>query len=254
MTNKYKHSGAMGDLIYSLSIVNQLGGGEFYLHMNQLDWIGQHYYGAKPDPFHQGRLNDQDFEFMKPFMQQLPYISQFGQLNPKTHEITHNLDRFRLDFVKHPTNYLNLYAQYHNIDPNLINNKPWLSVQQPKKIPSRTVAVNRSSRWHPESADHWQELKDQNIEQEAFFLGLESEYRDFINQTGWNIPWQPTTNMLELAEYIAGAEIFVGNQSQCYALAVGLGVPEIHLEIRRDLPLERNECYFPTMSNIVGYF
>jgi len=56
--------------------------------------------------------------------------------------------------------------------------------------------------------------------------------------------------MLELAEVIAGAESFVGNQSQAYALAVGLGVADIVLEARVDMPLARNECYFPKFPNI----
>jgi hypothetical protein len=54
--------------------------------------------------------------------------------------------------------------------------------------------------------------------------------------------------MLELAEVIAGAKLFIGNQSQALALAIGLGVP-YHCEARQDLPLERNECYFPNQPN-----
>jgi hypothetical protein len=42
---------------------------------------------------------------------------------------------------------------------------------------------------------------------------------------------------------IAGANLFVGNQTFAYSLAVGTGVPTI-LETRKDLPLSRNECYF----------
>ena len=34
----FKHSGTGGDLLYSLPLVKYLGGGEFYLHLNQIDW------------------------------------------------------------------------------------------------------------------------------------------------------------------------------------------------------------------------
>jgi hypothetical protein len=102
--------------------------------------------------------------------------------------------------------------------------------------------------------EHWQHYREQGVEQQAYFLGLESEYQLFQQQTGWQIPWVETRTMQDLAERIRAAEIFIGNQSQCYALAVALGVEEIHLETRRDLPLDRNECYFPHIERVVSYF
>jgi hypothetical protein len=59
--------------------------------------------------------------------------------------------------------------------------------------------------------------------------------------------------MLELAQYIAGADLYIGNQSQGLALAIGLGLEQICCEARVDMPLERNECYFPDIQRIV-YF
>jgi hypothetical protein len=79
----------------------------------------------------------------------------------------------------------------------------------------------------------------------AFFLGLPLEYDIFKQKTGWNIPYQPVSNMLEMAQYIKGAEQFIGNQSLGLALAVALNEPLIHVEQRVDMPLEINECYFP---------
>jgi hypothetical protein len=54
--------------------------------------------------------------------------------------------------------------------------------------------------------------------------------------------------MLELASVIAGADQFIGNQSVALSLAIGLGV-NYACEARQDLPLERNECYFPQHPN-----
>jgi len=96
--NNFKHSGAFGDLIYSLPMVKHFGGGGFYLHLGQLNWIGQHYYGSAPQEFHQGRLTLQDFDFMKSFMEAQDYISHFEILDASRTEITHNLDRFRPPF------------------------------------------------------------------------------------------------------------------------------------------------------------
>ena len=118
--HSFKHSGTLGDLIYSLPIVRYLNGGKFYLHLNQVDWIGKYYYGADPNPFHQGRMTMQDFNFMESFMKAQDYIESFQPLDPRTVEITHNLDRFRAPFVGHPGNYVDLYANVFGLaDPTL---------------------------------------------------------------------------------------------------------------------------------------
>ena len=80
------------------------------------------------------------------------------------------------------------------------------------------------------------------------FVGLPDEYTAFCAATGWDIPFYPTNNMLELASVVAGANLFIGNQSQALALAIGLGTPYF-CELRQDLPLLRNECYFPNQPN-----
>ncbi len=252
-TKKFKHSGALGDLVYGLAIAKHLGGGEFYLHLNQMDWIGQHYYGALPAPFHQGRMTPADFDYMRDFMLAQDYITLFDTVGPQT-EITHNLDRFRPLFVGHPTNYLDIYATAFGLDPQertKVNSRPWLTVPKPTEIPSRPVVINRTQRWIPQQASPaWDELRTQ-VEDQAVFVGLRHEYEAFKQALGWDqIVYYPTPTMLDLAQVIAGADCFIGNQSQAYALAVGLGVEEILCEVREDLPIDRNECYFPQMENI----
>ncbi len=60
--------------------------------------------------------------------------------------------------------------------------------------------------------------------------------------------YHPTKTLLEVASVIAGADVYMGNQSSGLAVAIGLGVP-FCCELRRDLPRERNECYFPNQPN-----
>lgn len=244
----FKHSGAFGDLLYALPIVKHFGGGDFFLHLNQINWIGQHYYGSTPDPFHQGRLRESDFEYMKSFMLAQTYIKNFKILDPQIHEITHNLDRFRPLFVGHPGNYVDIYSSVFRLtleEANTVRTTPWITVPNPKKVAGRNVIINRTQRWIPATpGNQWAEWKNQGFEDKSFFVGLPQEYEQFTKQIGWNIPYQPTNSMLDVAEYIAGSDQFIGNQSMCLALSIGLG-QKFWCELRQDLPRERNECYFP---------
>ena len=247
--NKYKHSGTMGDLIYSLPVVKHFGGGEFYLHLNQVDWIGQHYYNSTPAPFHRGRMTQEDYEFMKTFMEAQDYISQFETLDPSRTEITHNLDRFRPAFVHHPGNYVDIYCQtFGLLDTRLqqeLRNQPWLTVPEPRPIKDRPYVINRTARWLPtDTKDTWDHWRLEGVEQQSVFVGLPQEYDEFRQFSGWDIPHEPTPSLLDMAQVIAGAAQFVGNQSVALSLAIGLGVDWV-CEARKDLPLERNECYFP---------
>lgn len=252
--NTYKHSGSLGDLIYGLPIAQHTGGGKFYLHLNQLNWIGQHFYGAAPNVAHQGRMDMNDFNFLKDFMLAQNYIDSFEVLDPKVHEITHNLDRFRVPFVNHPGNYVDIYADVFGIqDPNirrLLRQTPWLTTTNPQKLEGVSVVVNRTPRWVPPGRnplyDQW---KADGLDQESVFVGLPKEYDDFVKMSGWeNCRYIPTKTLNEVANIIDGVGSFIGNQSVALSLAIGLGV-EFWCEGRRDLPIERNECYFPEQPN-----
>lgn len=246
---RFKHSGTLGDIVYALPLMKQMGGGEFYLHLNQIDWIGQHYYGSEPNPFHQGRMTEQDLEFMRPLFEKQRYISKFAAVDKNT-EITHNLDRFRPLFVNHPGNYVDIYCQAFGINDfvqrTAIRTSPWLEVPIPKLISGKTHVINRTSRWlPPELNPIWNTWRDSGLDQQSIFIGLPQEYEDFVKTTGWTATdYYPTKNMLEMAEVIAGCNEFIGNQSVALSIAIGLGIPFL-CEARRDLPLLRNECYFP---------
>jgi len=253
MLKKFKHSGAFGDLIYSMPIVKHIGGGEFYLHLNQINWIGQHYYNAKPASFHEGRLTMSDFEQLRDFMTAQSYILKFDVMQPNT-EITHNLDRFRVPFVSHPGNYIDIYSSVFKItEPDemaVVRSTPWLTVPEAKKITGRTVVINRTKRWVPTQPSlQWAQWKAEGVEQQSVFIGLPDEYDEFKRVLGWDIPYYQTPNLLGVAEIIAGCDLFIGNQSSALAIAIGLGV-NVVCEARQDLPRERNECYFPDLTRI----
>ena len=251
MTKRFKHSGTLGDLVYSLAIMKHFGGGEFYLHLNQIDWIGQHYYGSKPTEFHQGRMTQGDYEFMKTFMLAQDYITDFQPMTAQT-EITHNLDRFRPAFVHHPGNYVDIYADTFGVrdaDTQMtLRNAAWLTTPNLIKETDYPYVINRTARWtDPQAQVAYDHLRPQ-VESQCMFVGLPDEYTEFLKFSGWSIPYYECKDMLELAQVIGGCEQFIGNQSVALSLAIGLGTTWA-CESRKDLPLERNECYFPNHPN-----
>jgi ADP-heptose:LPS heptosyltransferase len=199
-------------------------------------------------------MTPKDYEFMRSFMEAQDYITSFKILDPKQHEITHNMDRFRAPFVGHPGNYVDIYADCFGFtDPTLkemLRTTPWLTVPKAAELGERNVVVNRTGRWVPAQRnpvyDQW---KADGVDANAIFVGLPNEYEDFKKMSGWDkIEYKPTKTLLEVAEIIAGSETFIGNQSVALSIAIGLG-KEFYCEARRDLPIERNECYFPEQPN-----
>lgn len=249
--NTFKHSGTLGDIIYALPIMKHFGGGELYLHLHQIDWIAYYYYRTRPHQIHQGKMNQQDFEFLSTFMNRQSYIKKFDVLAPHT-EITHNLDKFRPQFVSHPGNYVDVYAEAFGITDAAVKeklrNEPWLTAD-PANLCGKKWVINRTLRYTPSTLSPlWQQWKEQGREEDSLFIGLPDEFVAFSHATGWKIDYLPLDNIDQMASVIAGSECFIGNQSSALSIAIGLGKNYI-CESRQDMPLERNECYFPGREN-----
>ena len=92
----------------------------------------------------------------------------------------------------------------------------WLWVDYVVKIPGRPIVIHRSHRyrnqWFP-----WPKvyMKYAGL---AVFVGMSDEHDNFCHEVG-PIPYHPTADYLELARVIAGAKLFIGNQSTPYAMA-----------------------------------
>jgi len=105
--------------------------------------------------------------------------------------------------------------------------------------------ISRTTRWVPNTRNPvYDKFQADGWNNSSVFVGLPDEHKEFERITGWSVAYHPVKNLLEMAELIAGADRFIGNQSVALSVAIGLG-KEFWCEARRDLPIERNECYFP---------
>lgn len=240
----YKHSGTAGDLIYSLDIVKKMGVGTFAIALGNIEkCVAQ--YGYRPEdvaPEHRGRFTNKDFQLLEPLLKRQSYINDVVAWNGK-HDI--NLDHFRsYIYRKFEGNIIEAYHGAFNLPFTKENySDVWIEADPRREA---AVVVNRTNRYlDPASEEVWLQMcRDADLENNGIFVGVPNEHEEFVKMTGCNIKYRAVKDFKELADVIAGADLFLGNQSMAYSIATGLG-KETMLEIHKIKPLEYSECYFP---------
>ncbi|WP_168218976.1 terminase large subunit domain-containing protein [Limnoglobus roseus] len=103
---------------------------------------------------------------------------------------------------------------------------PWLTVDEPNHVAD--VIVHRSpryhSRWFP-----WKKIV-REYKDKVVFVGSREEHAAFEKEFG-AVPYHETPTLLDLARVIAGAKVFVGNQSSPRWIAEGL---KKHVHVEQD--------------------
>ena len=94
--------------------------------------------------------------------------------------------------------------------------KPWLQAQEKAIAP---IVINRAPRWQGFHFP-WREILEA-FGGEMVFIGLPEEHGAFEKEFG-RVRYHRTDDLLEAARIISGAEIFMGSQSACLAIANGL--------------------------------
>ena len=245
----YRHSGTLGDLIYSLSIVKKLAQNNamFLVALNNIEnCVAQ--YGYRPDevdPAHKGRFTPQDYELLKPLLRRQSYIADVGTWTQGTPEPDVDLDRFRGTLFRgFEGNYVEAYHRAFGLEFAFEDYlTPWL---QADPVTVKPIVVSRTPRYTDPAADaNWIEMAQRGMmDQTAIFVGTQGEHSAFLKLTGVNIPYHPVNDFLELANIVAGADMVCANQNSVYSLAMGLGRPAV-LETIKIKPLQNNECFFP---------
>jgi hypothetical protein len=243
----FKHSGTAGDTIYSLDIVKKMGGGVFLIALDNIEKCIMQYTGRPADvaPEHKGRYTFHDYQLLKPLLQRQSYIKEVGTWTQGTSDPTIDLDEFRSFLYRQfEGNIIEAYHKAFNMPwDNSMYSDVWLEADP---IREASVVVNRTNRYlDPASEPVWLQMcKDADLENNAIFVGTENEHSAFVSWTDCKIPYRPVRDFKELADLIAGADLFLGNQSMAYSIATGLG-KETMLEIHKIKPLQYSECYFP---------
>lgn len=198
----FRHSGDIGDIIYSLPLIATLGGGKFVLTDK-----------LKPPVIREVMTADKAISLISLLGYQR-YIKSVVFDPNQEQKITHDLDNFR-EYLTPGTSIPMAYFKMYNVDSNILH-WPWLECDS-KRV-AYTV-INRTLRYQNEKFP-WQAFYAQH-HRDAVFVGSDAEHIDFQNQFG-PIPYYHTPTLYDLASVINGCEHFIGNQSCAFAIAAGL--------------------------------
>lgn len=233
----FRHSGKLGDIIYSLPAVRALGGGSYFVdHRTE--------YFQKPP------LGEASAEMMTQLLRTQSYIHDAALYDGRL--VTCDLDRFRdkaggihvFNFLRAQGNrfagllFGNAVEQMReNIIPKIevdlpqchwdcvslpgkANLEPWLSGISPKHIGD--IVVCKTDRY-PGQLD-WRMLAP--FARKTVFVGLELEHFAFC-ESRFPVEFYKATDFVDLAQVIAAAKLFVANQGFGLALAEAMSVPRV---------------------------
>lgn len=204
--NVYRHTGDLGDICAALPVMRQLGLGQLILgNVNGT--------GAR-EP-----MNEARFAAIAPLLERQPYI--FGVSHEHDAKgVTHDFMDFRMCpcRIGEEHTLVNWQGDYFGIKD--VDLSPWLTGITPAEETRGKAVFARTLRYHGENFD-WPAVARNCAG--AIFVGFEDEYREFCRVANFAPTWRPTSNLLEVAELIAGSDILVSNQCVASWIAMAMG-------------------------------
>jgi hypothetical protein len=236
--NTYRHAGDLGDILAGLPVIRYFGVGVLYI---------------EAAPYTRQFLTPDKWCGLDILLKQQPYIVDVLPWENQRANITMNDFRANMGRALRKASIQRNYddpafrkslvdwqLEAHGV-PLTERDRAWLAVEPNPVAP---VVINRTG---PGRAPHhvyqnpnfpwhwvWQKYHDK-----AVFIGTPEEHRVFSATCG-DLRYHPTKDLNEAARVIAGASLFIGNQSACFWIAAGLHKPHV-LEV---WPSGPNSCLF----------
>ena len=222
MPGTFKHSGARGDIIYSLPTIAALGGGVLYLVRETGAYVGS-------------SLSKQELKWMRELLVGQCGITDVEEWDGES--VAYNLDRFRSIKRRMDGHLAVSHLGAFGVSADL--SLPWLDRSKFEPKPVADIIISWSGRY--EGPLRWQELR--RFEQRTVFIGFDDEWEKFKGQTGLDLPIHRPQSYVEICQILLGSKLFVGNQSFVYSLSEALKVnrvQEVCLQYPNCLPQSPN--------------
>lgn len=220
-----RHSGKIGDVIFSLPAIRELGINILYIPENTPDECSGMYTALK------------DLLLLQPYIHEVrEYPSGYGYMEqaPGIH-LDFDLDDARKQPAKGRIHIVKRYMDQFGINyPNW--KEPWLVVDdKPTGVTGHYTLVSYTGRHimnerGETSRVDWKRVTE-SIKGPVLFIGLPHEYNLFTETYGHMIPYRRTRNMLEVARLVRDCDALYCNQSAPLVLAQGLG-KTYHLDVK----------------------
>lgn len=206
----FKHSGNAGDIIYAIPAMKAIAAGRkinLFLHLDQPAGYTNH-------PLGNVTLNQKMADMFIPLIQ---YQKEFDKCEVYTdQQIDVDLDLVR----KAPIHFdkINLSRWYFlTFGCSYDIGEAWLKSPVDERTKG-SIVIARSFRYRGK-VDYSCLKKYENVQ----FIGLSDEYSD-MKKAIPHIKHLKVSNFLEMASLIAGAKLFIGNQSFPFSVSEGLKV------------------------------
>lgn len=211
----FKHSGNAGDIVYAIPTIKAIAKNEdihLHLQINQPVKFPKHI----KHPLQNVMLNQKMVSMIEPLLLSQPGFKSIGVLQEKQ-MVDVDLDKVRdYPLLLDRGNIARWYFLVFPVTYDL--NKAWLQVPADKSL-KNTIVIARSLRYQAPAIDY-SFLKQYPAVQ---FIGLPEEFSE-MKQMVPQIEYRPVKDFLEMASLIAGAKLFIGNQSFPFSIAEALKV------------------------------
>jgi hypothetical protein len=209
MAVSFKHSGDLGDIIFSIPAIQALGQGQASLYL------------SRAPGFTREDMTEERFNFLLPLLCCQKGLQRVERYRGQA--VLYDLDEFRRHWFKLTKNndsgngvtIADWHCRAFGVDSK-VTQEPWLQV--PGWTQRYQVVINRTDRYHGRFFD-WKKVVDK-YKRQAVFIGLPKEHEQFVAEFGY-IPYKPVADALEMAQIIYGCQLFIGNQSLPEAIAEG---------------------------------
>lgn len=158
---------------------------------------------------------------LKSLLEAQPYVDRVSHGDAPQGEYMVNFSTFRNGGLIYGVSLGDLQSDWVNANADF---EPWLQVAPSVQGRGRVVC-HRSPRYH-NPYFQWDEI-GAKYGTKLLFVGMPEEVEELRRRTHVHAEYAITHDYLELARLIAGADLFIGNQSSPMALAIALGVPFI---------------------------
>jgi len=210
---KIKHSGNAGDIIYSLNAMRsaaELHNDQVVLFLKLNEPIQLH--PSFKHPLGGVMLNEYMFNNLRPLLKECEFI--YDVLPYSNQKVDYDFDKFRsIGFNLGAGDIKKWYLYAY---PELRTFYQTKEVIFDQELPDeRYIVLNRSERYNNGQIDY--SILNQ-VKLPIYFVGTDFEF-ELMKQTLPNLKQKKTKDFLELKNFISASQLFIGNQSMCYAIA-----------------------------------